>query len=162
MWDLRIGRLIGWWGRGFGWWYTELFSEYTVWVCTRKVVWRRQCECSWCHWAVQLKQLCVYVLSFLLCYYFVIGCAGSLLPRVVFSSCGVGASFCVGLLWSTGSRCTGFHCCGSWAQLPIACGIYLDQDSNPCPLHWQADSSWTTREALWLVILCYRHFTTVK
>ena len=21
-----------------------------------------------------------------------------------------------------------------------ACGIFPDQDSNPCPLHWQADS----------------------
>ena len=21
-----------------------------------------------------------------------------------------------------------------------ACGIFLDQGSNPCPLHWQADS----------------------
>ena len=21
-----------------------------------------------------------------------------------------------------------------------ACGIFLDQESNPCPLHWQADS----------------------
>ena len=23
---------------------------------------------------------------------------------------------------------------------PVACGIFLDQGSNPCPLHWQADS----------------------
>ena len=23
---------------------------------------------------------------------------------------------------------------------PAACGIFLDQGSNPCPLHWQADS----------------------
>ena len=23
---------------------------------------------------------------------------------------------------------------------PEACGIYPDQGSNPCPLHWQADS----------------------
>ena len=23
---------------------------------------------------------------------------------------------------------------------PEACEIFLDQESNPCPLHWQADS----------------------
>ena len=23
---------------------------------------------------------------------------------------------------------------------PTTCGIFLDQRSNPCPLHWQADS----------------------
>ena len=23
---------------------------------------------------------------------------------------------------------------------PVACGIFADQGSNPCPLHWQADS----------------------
>ena len=22
---------------------------------------------------------------------------------------------------------------------PVACGVFLDQESNPCPLHWQAD-----------------------
>ena len=25
-------------------------------------------------------------------------------------------------------------------SLPVAYGIFLDQVSNPCPLHWQADS----------------------
>ena len=30
--------------------------------------------------------------------------------------------------------------CGSRAQLLCACGIFPDQGSNPCPLHWQADS----------------------
>ena len=29
----------------------------------------------------------------------------------------------------------------------VACGIFPHQGSNPCPLHWQVDSSpWTTRE----------------
>ena len=49
------------------------------------------------------------------------------------------------LLWSTGSRFTGFSSCGSWAlerrlSCSVACGIFLDQDLNPCPLTWQADS----------------------
>ena len=40
------------------------------------------------------------------------------------------------LLQSTGSRCTGFSSCGMWAQQ-----LWLrDQGSNPCALHWQADS----------------------
>ena len=50
------------------------------------------------------------------------------------------------------SHCGGFSCyraraleCGSVvAELrlscPRACGIFLDQGSNPSPLHWQVDS----------------------
>ena len=58
------------------------------------------------------------------------------------------------LLQSTGSRHAGFSSCGTWAQqlwlagsrgqavvvahglsCSAACGIFLDQGSNPCPLH---------------------------
>ena len=58
------------------------------------------------------------------------------------------------------SHCGGFSCCGAGAlgarasvvvahgsvvvahglSCFAACGIFLDQGSNPCPLHWQADS----------------------
>ena len=56
------------------------------------------------------------------------------------------------LLWSTGSRRTGFSSCGSRAHSKgsvvvahgLSCcvvhGIFLDQGSNPCSLHWQVDS----------------------
>ena len=69
------------------------------------------------------------------------------------------------LLWSTGSRCMCFSSCilqalghiglevaahGLWRTgsivaahgltCPMVCGIFPDQGSNPCPLHWQADS----------------------
>ena len=52
------------------------------------------------------------------------------------------------LLQSTGSRCTAFSSCGMRASVVVvhrlsssaACGIFPDQGSNPCPLHWQADS----------------------
>ena len=27
-----------------------------------------------------------------------------------------------------------------WLSCSLTCGIFLDQGSNPCPLHWQADS----------------------
>ena len=30
--------------------------------------------------------------------------------------------------------------CGSRPSRSAACGIFLDQGTNPCPLHWQADS----------------------
>ena len=66
------------------------------------------------------------------------------------------------------SHCCDFSCCGAralgaWASVvaacrlsscvtqasvvaarepssSVACGLFLDQGSNPCPLHWQADS----------------------
>ena len=59
-----------------------------------------------------------------------------------FSSCGKWAS-----------HCGGFSCCRAWTpgalasaavahrlSCPVACGIFPDQGSNPCPLNWQADS----------------------
>ena len=52
------------------------------------------------------------------------------------------------------AHCTGFSCCRVWALgawtsprtvvvhrlCPTACGIFLEQGSNQCSLHWQADS----------------------
>ena len=70
----------------------------------------------------------------------------------------------VGAASSCGARARhrgGFSCFGASApgrvgsvavvhrlSWPAACGIFLDQGSNPCPLHWQVDSStlWTSRE----------------
>ena len=44
------------------------------------------------------------------------------------------------LLRSTGSRCAGSVVVAHGPSRPAACGIFPDQGSNPCPLHWQADS----------------------
>ena len=44
------------------------------------------------------------------------------------------------LLRSTGSRCTGSAIVAHGPSCSAACGILPDQGSNPCPLHWQADS----------------------
>ena len=44
------------------------------------------------------------------------------------------------LLWSTGSRCAGSVVVAHGPSRSAACGILPDQGSNPCPLHWQADS----------------------
>ena len=44
------------------------------------------------------------------------------------------------LLRSTGSRSTGSVIVAHGPSCSAACGIFPDQGSNPCPLHWQADS----------------------
>ena len=43
-------------------------------------------------------------------------------------------------LWSTGSRHAGSVIVAHGPSCSAACGILPDQGSNPCPLHWQADS----------------------
>ena len=66
---------------------------------------------------------------------------------LVAASGGHSSSRCAGLslsrpLWlrSTGSRRTGSVVVAHGPSCSAACGIFLDQGSNPCPLHWQADS----------------------
>ena len=44
------------------------------------------------------------------------------------------------LVGSTGSRCAGSVAVAHGPSCSAACGIFPDQGSNPCPLHWQADS----------------------
>ena len=44
------------------------------------------------------------------------------------------------LLRSTGSRRAGSVAVTHGPSCSAACGIFPDQGSNPCPLHWQADS----------------------
>ena len=44
------------------------------------------------------------------------------------------------LVGSTGSRRTGSVVVAHGSSCSAACGIFPDQGSNPCPLHWQADS----------------------
>ena len=66
-----------------------------------------------------------------------------------FSSCGKrgplfiavrGPLTVAALLQSTGSRRAGSVAVGHGPSCSAACGIFPDQGSNPCPLHWQADS----------------------
>ena len=67
-----------------------------------------------------------------------------------FSSCGKwghSSSRCTGLslsrpllLRSTGSRHSGSVIAAHGPSCSAACGIFPDQGTNPCPLHWQADS----------------------
>ena len=66
---------------------------------------------------------------------------------LVAASGGHSSSRCVGLslsrallLRSTGSRRAGSVVVAYGPSCSAACGIFPDQGSNPCALHWQADS----------------------
>ena len=66
---------------------------------------------------------------------------------LVAASGGHSSSRCAGLplsrpllLWSTSSRRAGSVVVAHRPSCSVACGIFPDQGSNPCPLHWQADS----------------------
>ena len=66
---------------------------------------------------------------------------------LVVASGGHSSSRCAGLspsrpllLRSTGFRRAGSVVVAHGLSCSVACGIFPDQDSNPCPLHWQADS----------------------
>ena len=65
----------------------------------------------------------------------------------VAASGGYSSSRCAGLSLSrplpprsTGSRRAGSAIVAHRPSCSAACGIFPDQGSNPCPLHWQADS----------------------
>ena len=65
----------------------------------------------------------------------------------VVASGGHSSSRCTGLslsrpllLRSTGSRRAGSVIAAHGPSCSAACGIFPDQGSNSCPLHWQADS----------------------
>ena len=85
----------------------------------------------------------LFIYLFLLCWVFVSVRGLSL----VAASGGHSSSRCAGLslsrpllLRSTGSRCAGSVVVAHGPSCSAACGIFPDQGSNPCPLHWQADS----------------------
>ena len=66
---------------------------------------------------------------------------------LVAASGGHSSSRCAGLSLSrsllsrsTGSRRAGSVVVAHGPSRSAACGIFPDQGSNPCPLHWQADS----------------------
>ena len=66
---------------------------------------------------------------------------------LVVASGGHSSSWCAGLslswpllLRSTGSRRAGSVIVAHGPSCSAACGIFPDQGTNPCPLHWQADS----------------------
>ena len=85
----------------------------------------------------------IYFIYFWLCWVFISVRGLSLVAE----SGGHSSSRCAGLslswpllLWSTGSRRAGSVIVAHGPSCSVACGIFPDQGSNPCPLHWQADS----------------------
>ena len=85
----------------------------------------------------------LFIFFFWLCWVFVSVWGLSL----VAASGGHSSSRCTGLslswpllLRSTGSRRAGSVVVAHGSSCSAACGIFPDQDSNPCRLHWQADS----------------------
>ena len=88
--------------------------------------------------------ICLFIFIYLwLCWVF-ISVRGLSLAA---SSGGHSSSRCAGfslsrplLLRSTGSRRAGSVIVAHGPSRSVACGIFPDQGSNPCPLHWQADS----------------------
>ena len=72
---------------------------------------------------------------------------GATLHRGARACGGHSSSRCAGLslsrpflLRSRGSRRSGSVVVAHGPSCSAACGIFPDQGSNPCPLHWQADS----------------------
>ena len=102
--------------------------------------------CLPAHLFVRLPQLFYFfckLINFWLCWVFVSVRGLSL----VAASGGHSSSQCAGLslllpllLRSTGSRCAGSVVVAHGPSCSVACGIFPDQGSNPCALHWQADS----------------------
>ena len=87
--------------------------------------------------------LFIFIFYFWLCWVFVAVRGLSL----VAASGGHSSSRCAGLslsrpllLQSTGSRRAGSVVVPHGPSYSTACGIFPDQGSNPCALHWQADS----------------------
>ena len=87
--------------------------------------------------------------TFKFIYLFIYGCVGSSVQglSLVAASGDHSSSRCAGLslsrpllLRSTGSRRAGSVIVAHRPSCSAACGIFPDRGSNPCPLHWQADS----------------------
>ena len=96
------------------------------------------------HWQVDsFLKFYLFIYYFWLCWVFVSVQGLSLLA----ASGGHSSPRCAGLslsqpllLQSTGSRRAGSVVVAHGSSCSAACGIFPDQGSNPCPLHWQADS----------------------
>ena len=101
---------------------------------------------KWSFWVrghTQFQHFYLLLIYFWLCWVFVSVWGLSL----VAASGGHSSSRCAGLslsrpllLLSTGSRRASSAIVAHGPSCSAACGMFPDQGSNPCPLHWQADS----------------------
>ena len=87
-------------------------------------------------------------------------------PSLVAASGGHSSSRCAGLslsrpllLRSTSYRRAGSVVVAHGPSCSVACGIFPDQGSNPCPLHWQADSQPLRHQGsphiIFITVYCY-------
>ena len=83
---------------------------------------------------------------------------------LVVASGGHSSSRCTGLslsrpllLQSTGSTRAGSVVVAHGPRCSVACGIFPDQGSNPCALHWQADSQPLRHQGSPHIIFCCLH-----
>ena len=65
------------------------------------------------------------------------------------------------LVADTGSRRAGSVAVAHGPSCSAACGIFLDQGSNPCPLHWQADSQPLRHQGSPIIIIIIITIATV-
>ena len=119
--------------------YSTILNQYSKMICAIFffLQWRQQ------FFLFFFKFYFFFILFLWLCWVFVSVRGLSL----VVASGGHSSSRCVGLslsrpllLRSTGSRRTGSVIVAHGPSCSAACGIFPDLGSNPCPLHWQADS----------------------
>ena len=82
---------------------------------------------------------------------------------LVAASRGHSSSWCAGLslsrplpLQGTGSRRAGSAVVAHGPSCSAACGIFPDQGSNPCPLHWQADSEPLRHQGSPIILFNYK------
>ena len=108
-----------------------------------------------------------FLILFIYLFIFIYGCVGSsplcegfLQLRQVGATVhhGAQASHHRGLsCWrSTDSRCAGSVIVAHGRSCSASCGIFPDQGSNPCPLHWQADSQPLRHQESPKVIISYQ------
>ena len=103
------------------------------------------------HWqADSFFNFYLFIYLFIYLIYLFLAVLGLRFCARAFSSCGERGplfitvhgplNIAASLVGSTGSRCAGSVVVAHGPSCSAACGIFPDQGSNPCPLHWQADS----------------------
>ena len=100
--------------------------------------------------ALEVQQSIPFTIIAAPCFFFFLAARGLLCCACAFSSCGEqGLLFFVehGLLTSTGFRSVGSVVVVHRLSCSAACGVFPDQRSNPCLLHWQVDSFLLSNQA---------------
>ena len=123
----------------FSIWWLTIIKGYTPFIVIIKY-WLYSLYCT------------IYHCSFFFLIYLFMAVLGLRLCSRALSSCGKRGPLFIAVrtprlslsqplpLRSTGSRHAGSAIVAHGPSRSAACGIFPDQGSNPCPLHWQADS----------------------